>query len=128
VASPPTGVEPLPAHDPGHTDNEATLAAFLAARGMPTAVPSISHEHVEAFIVAELESTAPASAATRQSRRTGCWSSVPSGTRNPVVADGHGLPGEDVTQLVCHIVWEPVEYCLNVAPLGRSGISRQLTL
>jgi site-specific recombinase XerD len=48
-----------------YTDDGAMLAAFLAARGMPTAVRSISREHVEAFIVAELERTAPASAATR---------------------------------------------------------------
>ena len=32
---------------------------------MPTAVPSIRREHVEAFIVAELERTSPSSAATR---------------------------------------------------------------
>jgi hypothetical protein len=32
---------------------------------MPTAVLSIRREHVEAFIVAELERTSPASAATR---------------------------------------------------------------
>src|SRR6266568_3586069 len=48
-----------------YTDDGALLAAFLAAKGMPTAVRSIRREHVEAFIVAELERTAEASAATR---------------------------------------------------------------
>jgi site-specific recombinase XerD len=48
-----------------YTDDGARLAAFLLNSGMPTAVRSISREHVEAFIVAELERTAPASAATR---------------------------------------------------------------
>ena len=43
----------------------ALLVAFLADKGMPTAVRSIRREHVEAFIVAELERTAPASAARR---------------------------------------------------------------
>jgi site-specific recombinase XerC len=48
-----------------YTDDGALLAAFLAKKGMPTVVRSIRREHVEAFIVAELERTAPASAATR---------------------------------------------------------------
>jgi len=48
-----------------YTDDGARLAAYLARNGMPTAVRSITREHVEAFIVAELERTAPASAATR---------------------------------------------------------------
>lgn len=48
-----------------YTDDAALFAAFLSQRGMPTAVHSIHREHVEAFIVAELERTAPASAATR---------------------------------------------------------------
>jgi site-specific recombinase XerC len=48
-----------------YTDDGALLAAFLAAGGMPTAVLSIHREHVEAFIVAELERTSPSSAATR---------------------------------------------------------------
>ena len=48
-----------------YTDDGALLAAFLAAKGMPTAVLSIRREHVEAFIVAELERTSPSSAATR---------------------------------------------------------------
>ena len=39
--------------------------AFLARQGMPTAARSIRREHVEAFIAAELERTAPSSAATR---------------------------------------------------------------
>ena len=39
--------------------------AFLARQGMPTAARSIHREHVEAFIAAELERTAPSSAATR---------------------------------------------------------------
>ncbi len=38
---------------------------FLARRGIPTAARSIRGEHVEAFIAAELERTAPSSAATR---------------------------------------------------------------
>jgi site-specific recombinase XerC len=48
-----------------YTDDGALLAAFLADKGMPTVVGNIRREHVEAFIVAELERTAPASAATR---------------------------------------------------------------
>jgi site-specific recombinase XerC len=48
-----------------YTDDAVLLANFLAEHGMPTAVRSITREHVEAFIVAELERTAPASAATR---------------------------------------------------------------
>jgi len=48
-----------------YTDDGLLFAAFLAQQGMPTAVRSIHREHVEAFIVAELERTAPASAATR---------------------------------------------------------------
>jgi membrane carboxypeptidase/penicillin-binding protein len=36
-----------------YTDDGALLAAFLADRGMPTAVRSITREHVEAFIAAE---------------------------------------------------------------------------
>jgi len=49
----------------GYTDDGALFAAFLARQGMPTAVGGIRREHVEAFIAAELERTAPASAATR---------------------------------------------------------------
>jgi site-specific recombinase XerC len=48
-----------------YTDDGALLAAFPADKGMPTAARSIRCEHVEAFIVAELERTAAASAATR---------------------------------------------------------------
>lgn len=48
-----------------YTDDAAMFARFLTSRGMPTAVGSIRREHVEAFIAAELERTAPASAATR---------------------------------------------------------------
>lgn len=48
-----------------YTDDGALFAAFLARQGMPTAAGSIRREHVEAFIAAELERTAPASAATR---------------------------------------------------------------
>jgi site-specific recombinase XerD len=47
------------------TDDGAVLAAFLARQGMPTAVASIRREHVEAFIAAELERTAPSFAVTR---------------------------------------------------------------
>jgi integrase len=49
----------------GYTDDGAMFAAFLASKGMPTAVAAIKREHVEAFIVAELERTSPSSAATR---------------------------------------------------------------
>jgi integrase len=45
--------------------------AFLARQGMPTAARSIHREHVEAFIAAELERTAPSSAATRLFLDTG---------------------------------------------------------
>jgi hypothetical protein len=38
---------------------------FLAGQGMPTAARSIRQEHVEECIAAELERTAPSSAATR---------------------------------------------------------------
>src|SRR5215471_12528023 len=48
-----------------YTDDGTLLAAFLARQGMPTAVAGIRREHVEAFIAAELERTAPSSAATR---------------------------------------------------------------
>src|ERR1039457_3646846 len=48
-----------------YTDDGPLFAAFLASKGMPKAVRSIRREHVEAFIVAELERTAPSSAATR---------------------------------------------------------------
>ena len=49
----------------GYTDDGALFAAFLADKGMPTAVAAIKREHVEAFIVAELERTSASSAATR---------------------------------------------------------------
>src|SRR5579859_7834777 len=48
-----------------YTDDGAAFAKFLAAKGMPTVVGNIRREHVEAFIAAELDRTAPASAATR---------------------------------------------------------------
>jgi site-specific recombinase XerD len=48
-----------------YTDDGAMFARFLADHGMPTAVAGIRREHVEAFIAAELERTAPSSAATR---------------------------------------------------------------
>jgi site-specific recombinase XerC len=48
-----------------YTDDGALFAAFLADKGMPTVADNIRREHVEAFIAAELERTAPASAATR---------------------------------------------------------------
>jgi site-specific recombinase XerC len=48
-----------------YTDDGAMFATFLAGKGMPTVAASIRREHVEAFIVAELERTAPSSAATR---------------------------------------------------------------
>jgi hypothetical protein len=48
-----------------YTDDGALLAAFLIRKGMPTTVANIRREHVEAFIAAELERTAPSSAATR---------------------------------------------------------------
>ena len=48
-----------------YTDDAALFVTFLARQGMPTAARSIHREHVEAFIAAELERTAPSSAATR---------------------------------------------------------------
>jgi site-specific recombinase XerC len=48
-----------------YTHDGALLAAFLARQGMPPAVASIRREHVEAFIAAEVERTAPSPAATR---------------------------------------------------------------
>jgi site-specific recombinase XerC len=48
-----------------YTDDGALFAAFLARKGMPTVAANIRREQVEAFIAAELERTAPASAATR---------------------------------------------------------------
>ena len=48
-----------------YTDDGAIFVAFLVRQGMPSAVRSIRREHVEAFIVAELERTLPSSAATR---------------------------------------------------------------
>jgi hypothetical protein len=44
-------------------DDGLLLAGFLAKHVIPTAARSIHREHAEAFIVAELERTAPASAA-----------------------------------------------------------------
>ncbi len=48
-----------------YTDGGALFVTFLVRQGMPTAARSIHRKHVEAFIVAELERTAPPSAATR---------------------------------------------------------------
>jgi site-specific recombinase XerD len=48
-----------------YTDDGALFVAFLGRQGMPTAAGSITREHVEAFIAAELERTLPSSAATR---------------------------------------------------------------
>jgi hypothetical protein len=48
-----------------YTDDGTLLVRFLTAKGMPTVVSNIHREHVEAFIAAELDRTAPASAATR---------------------------------------------------------------
>src|ERR1700735_1417585 len=48
-----------------YTDDGALFAAYLADKARPTVAASIRREHVEAFIVAELERTAPSSAATR---------------------------------------------------------------
>jgi site-specific recombinase XerD len=47
-----------------YTDDGALLAAFLADQGHATVASNIRREHVEAFIEAELERTAPASAAS----------------------------------------------------------------
>jgi site-specific recombinase XerC len=54
-----------PRHDRAYTDDGVLLARFLAAEGMPIGASNIRREHVEAFIAAELDRTAPASAATR---------------------------------------------------------------
>jgi site-specific recombinase XerD len=48
-----------------YTDDGTMFARYLVAQGMPTAAGSIRREHIEAFIAAELERTAPSSAATR---------------------------------------------------------------
>jgi hypothetical protein len=48
-----------------YTDDGALLARFLTPKGMPTAASNIRREHVEAFIAAELDRTAPAATATR---------------------------------------------------------------
>ena len=45
-----------------YTDDGALFAAFLADMGMPTTAGSLRREHAEAFIAAESERTAPASA------------------------------------------------------------------
>jgi hypothetical protein len=42
-----------------YTDDGALLAAFLADQGHATVASNIRREHVEAFIEAELERTAP---------------------------------------------------------------------
>jgi hypothetical protein len=57
-----------------YTDDGTLLAAFLADRGMPTAVRIITREHVEAFIAAELARTAPASAGEKPRSRRSCRS------------------------------------------------------
>ena len=44
---------------------------------------------------------------------------VASGARNPAVAGGRGLPGEDLTQLVRVVVRVPVKNRFKIAPLGR---------
>lgn len=48
-----------------YVDDGARLARFLAEQGMPTEAASITREHVEAFVSAELERTSATSAATR---------------------------------------------------------------
>jgi hypothetical protein len=48
-----------------YTDDGALPARFLTPKGMPTAASNIRREHVEAFIAAELDRTAPAPTATR---------------------------------------------------------------
>jgi site-specific recombinase XerD len=48
-----------------YTDTARLFAAFLAERGMPTDVEHVAREHVEAFIVDQLERWTPSTAATR---------------------------------------------------------------
>jgi Phage integrase, N-terminal SAM-like domain len=48
-----------------YADDAALFATCPTHKGMPTAAASIRREHIEAFIDAELEHTAPSSAATR---------------------------------------------------------------
>lgn len=48
-----------------YTDTARMLAAFLAERGMPTEAAGVKREHVEAFIVDQLERWTPSTAATR---------------------------------------------------------------
>jgi site-specific recombinase XerC len=65
VETAPGGVQTVARTIRAYTDDGALLTAFLARQGMSTAVASIRREHVEAFIAAELERTAPSFAATR---------------------------------------------------------------
>lgn len=51
-----------------YTGAARQLEAWLAAQGMPTAVDAIAREHVEAYIVAELERTSPSTAASAYRR------------------------------------------------------------
>ena len=86
--------------------------AFLARLGMPTPARSIRREHVEAFIAAELERTAPSSAATRYRslQQLFGWldeegeidGSPMARTRPPKIPDKPVpvLPGEDVRRLL----------------------------
>ncbi len=55
----------LLARIPAYTDDGKLLAVFLDEKGMPATVANLDCEDVEAFMKAELERTAPASAATR---------------------------------------------------------------
>ncbi len=48
-----------------YAEGVGLLAAFLAERGMPTDVGSVTREHVEAFITDQLERWRPATAANR---------------------------------------------------------------
>jgi len=48
-----------------YTDAANRLAQFLTDAGMPTVTPAISREHVEAYIVSEIDRTSASTAATR---------------------------------------------------------------
>ena len=69
--------------------------AFLARQGLPTMARSIHREQAEAFIAAELERTAPSSAATRYRSLQQLVARLDEEGRDRRVADGQGVPAED---------------------------------
>ena len=59
VASPPGGVQPVQPRNPCLHGRRALLAAFLTARGMPTAVLSVRREHVDTLSCRNLNASLP---------------------------------------------------------------------